>query len=170
MSPCVQVYKTCAIFVDRLVWMFQFCIYMCMNGCTVLSRSCLYFINLETVFLYLCTKQNPGILALIIIRTLRRDIARYNKDEEMVRLSSVVFCCIQYASILDNSDIIQNVSSCVPVFACLHHILLILPCHRMILWKRLAGNLFMEMCLDHPDIQPWWLSVLDLVYRYCAWS
>ena len=29
----------------------------------------------------------PGILALIIIRTLRRDIARYNKDEEMVSLT-----------------------------------------------------------------------------------
>lgn len=41
---------------------------------------------LETPFLHLCPKQNPGILALIIIRTLRRDIARYNKDEEMVCL------------------------------------------------------------------------------------
>ena len=31
-----------------------------------------------------CPVLYVGILALIIIRTLRRDIARYNKDEEMV--------------------------------------------------------------------------------------
>ena len=31
-----------------------------------------------------CVNNVIGILALIIIRTLRRDIARYNKDEEMV--------------------------------------------------------------------------------------
>ena len=29
-----------------------------------------------------------GILALIIVRTLRRDIARYNRDEELVSLTN----------------------------------------------------------------------------------
>ena len=32
----------------------------------------------------ICSTTSPGILALILIRTLRRDIARYNKDEELV--------------------------------------------------------------------------------------
>ena len=32
-----------------------------------------------------------GILALIIVRTLRRDIARYNRDEEFVSIVFHVF-------------------------------------------------------------------------------
>ena len=105
---------------------------------------------LETAFLYLCI--NPGILALIIIRTLRRDIARYNKDEEMVCLS-----CYVPHSMLPPLTTLTLRKICNHAFRCTHVLIplvLILPYCRMILWKRLAGNLFMEMCSDHPDIQP----------------
>ena len=44
----------------------------------------IHHVQHSMVYILSCPVLYVGILALIIIRTLRRDIARYNKDEEMV--------------------------------------------------------------------------------------
>ena len=45
-----------------------------------------------------------GIVSMIMIRTLRRDIARYNKEDEMVRIAVVVYFVVNSQNLYHSSQ------------------------------------------------------------------
>lgn len=69
-----------------------------------------------------------GILSMILIRSLRRDIAKYNREDEPVRAFKYLIHVIDLVNIIMNH-------------------------FRKKLLKKLAGNLFTVMFLDRQNIQ-----------------
>lgn len=96
-----------------------------------------------------------GLLAMIIIRTLRRDIANYNKEDELVR----IFFNFLYFYLLICLSIIL-VSSLMEMF---------FISFRKRPWKRRVGSWFMVTYSALLDI-PWSsLLSLDLVSKSFVW-
>lgn len=92
-----------------------------------------------------------GILSMIIIRTLRKDIANYNREDDIVR------CCWLISSIfwyhLYDVILVRSLSFC----------------NRRTRWRNLVGRTFMVTCSDLLSI-PWFLVLCWALVSSCsAW-
>lgn len=101
---------------------------------------------------------SAGILSMIIIRTLRKDIANYNREDDIVR------CCILICRLPSDIHLLYNVTSVLSLFFFFFPVV-----NRRIQWRNLVGRTSMVMCSAHLSI-PWYLAPCwDLASSSSAW-
>ena len=67
-----------------------------------------------------------GILALIIVRTLRRDIARYNRDEEFVSNALLYFMYLLIFNVISRRNYLCIISKPIFVYRMIYFIYLVI--------------------------------------------
>lgn len=127
-----------------------------LRGRGVLSVRCDWFSSSSsydscTLQWHLSKCLSAGILSMIIIRTLRKDIANYNREDDIVRW------------------LIGRLPSDIHLLYCVASLLSFFCCYRRTQWRNLAGRTSMEMCSAHLSI-PWYLAPCwDLASSSSAW-